>query len=108
MSKPDHLVMHEITANHAFRKPLLIFLIDHPTAGGKIRLAPAVELAQRYLFFAATTLGVTDANHGFSLRQGTETAACAIRKGVYRQLDFPHTVSPIAAILLEYPRFASC
>src|SRR5262245_24126357 len=107
MTEPDHLVMHEIAANHAFRKPLLIFLINHPTAGGKIRLAPTIEFAQRYSFFAATTLGVTDANHGFSLRQGTETEACAIRKGVYRQLDFPYTVSTIAAILLEYPRFAS-
>src|SRR5262245_6988336 len=108
MSEPDHLVMHQIAANHAFLKPILIFLIDHPTAGGKIRLAFAIEFAQRYLFFPATTLGVTDANHGFRLRQGTETAACAIRKGVYWQLDFPHTVSTIAAILLEYPRFASC
>src|SRR5262245_55477443 len=98
MPKPDHLVMHEIAANHAFRKALLVFLIDHSTAGGKIRRTPAIELAQRYLFFAATTLGVTDANHSFRLRQGTETAACAIRKGVYRQLDFPHTVSAIAAI----------
>src|SRR5262245_19776760 len=108
MSKPDHLVMHEIATNHAFRKPLLIFLIDHPTTGGKIRLAPAIELAQRYSFFAATTLAVTDAILGFRLRQGTETEACAIRKGIYRQLDFPHTVSAIAAILLEYPRFAIC
>src|SRR5262245_40447017 len=108
MSKADHFAMHQIAANHAFLKPILIFLIDHSTAGGKIRLAPTIELAQRYSFFAATTLGVTDANHGFRLRQGTETEACAIRKGVYQQLDFPHTVSTIAPILLEYPRFASC
>src|SRR4029453_17846690 len=108
MSEPDHLVMHEIAANHAFLKPILIFLIDHPTSVGKIRVAPAIELAQHYSFLAATTLGVTDTNHGFRLRQGTETEASAIRKGVYRQLNFPHTVSPVAAILLEYPRFASC
>src|SRR5262245_53454682 len=101
MSKPDHLVMHQIAANHALRKALLIFLIDDPTVGGKIRLAPTIELAQRYSFFAATTLGVTDTNHGFRLRQCTESAARTIRKGAYRQLDFPHTVSTVAAILLE-------
>src|SRR5262245_50528120 len=107
MSKPDHLVMHEIAANHAFRKPLLIFLINHPAVGGKIRLAPTIEFAQRYLFFAATTLGVTDTNHGFRLRQCSATAAFTIRKAVFRQLDFPYTVSTVAAILLEYPCLAS-
>src|SRR5262245_23742288 len=108
MSKPDHLVIHEIAADHAFRKTLLIFLINHPTAGDKIWLAPAIELAQRDLLFAATTLGVTDTNHGFRLRQCSATAAFAVRKAFCRQLDFPYTVSTIAAILLEYPRFASC
>src|SRR5262249_56927013 len=72
------------------------------------RLAPVIELAQRYSFFAATTLGVTDANHVFRLRQCTETAASAIRKGVYRQLGFPPAVSTASPILLEHPRFASC
>src|SRR5262245_5380505 len=105
MSKADHLVMHEIAANHAFRKPLLIFLIDYPTAGGKIRLAPVIELAQRYSFFAATTLGVTDTDHRFRLRQCNATAAFAIRKAFCCQLDFPYTVSAVAAILLEYPCF---
>src|SRR5215510_8444386 len=108
MSKPDHLVMHEIAANHAFRKPLLIFLINHPTTGGKIRLTPAIELAQRYSFFAATTLGVTDTNHGFRLRQCSATAAFPTCKAFCRQLDSPYTVSAVAALLLEYPCFTSC
>src|SRR5215510_9945886 len=108
MSKPDHLVMHEIAANHAFRKPLLIFLINHPTTGGKIRLAPAIELGQGHSFFAATTLGVTGTNHGFRLRQCKATPTFAIRKTFRRQLDLPYTVSTIAAILLEYPGLASC
>src|SRR5262245_56765099 len=108
MAEPDHLFMHEIAPNHALRKPLLIFLINHPTAGEKIRLAPAIELAQRYSFFAATTLGVTGTNHGFRLRQCSAAKAFAIRKAFCRQLDSPYTVSAIAAILLEYPSFASC
>ena len=108
MAEPDHLVIHEIAANHAFRKPLLIFLINYPTTGGKIRLAPAIELAQRYSFFDATTFGVTDKNHGFRLRQCGATAAITIRKAICRQLNFPYTVSAIAAILLEYPCIASC
>src|SRR5262249_14065303 len=108
MSKPDHLVMREIAADHAFRKPLLIFLINHPTSGGKIRLAPAIERAQRYSFFAATTLSVTGTNDGFSFRPWSAHVAFAIRKGFFRQVDFPYTVSAIAAILLEYPSFANC
>src|SRR4030095_15572225 len=92
MSKPDYLVMHEITANHAFREPLLIFLINHPATGGKVRLTTAIEFAQRDLLFAAITLGVADTTDGFRLRQHSEAAAFAFRKGLYRQLDFPYTV----------------
>src|SRR5262249_56120594 len=103
MSEPDHLVMHEIAANHTFRESLLIFLINHPAAGGKIRLAPTIKFAQRDLLFAAITLGVTDTNDGFGLRQCIEIATCAIRKGVYRQLNFPHTLSTLSAILLHHP-----
>src|SRR4029453_13991460 len=99
---------HEIAANHTFRESLLIFLINHPTAGGKIWVASAIQLTQRYLLFAGTTLGVADTNDGSRLRQHSEAAAFAIRKGVYRQLDFPYAVSTVAAILLEYPRLASC
>ena len=108
MSKSGNFLMHKITANHAFGEPLLILLVNHPAGGGKIRLAPTIELAQRYSFFAATTLGVTDTNHGFRLRQCSATPPFAIRKAFCWQLDFPYTVSAIAAILLEYPRFASC
>ena len=108
MSKPDYPVMHEITANHAFREPLLIFLINHPAVGGKVRLTPAIEFPQRDLLFAATTLGVADTNDGSRLRQHSEAAAFAIRKGVYRQLDFPYAVATIAAMLLEYPCFGCC
>src|SRR5439155_22034938 len=108
MSKPHHLVMHEIAANHAFREPLLIFLINHPAVGGKVRLTPAIEFAQRDLLFAATTLGVTDTNDNFRLRQHSEAVAFAIRKGLYRQLDFPYAVSTIAAMLLEYPGLGCC
>src|SRR5436190_477143 len=108
MSKPHHLVMHEIAANHAFREALLIFLINHPAVGGKVRLTPEIEFAQRDLLFAATTLSVADANDRFRLRQRSGAAAFTIRKGVYRQLDFPYAVSTIAAMLLEYPRLANC
>ena len=108
MAEPDHLVMHEIAANHAFREPLLIFLINHLAVGGKVRLTPAIEFAQRDLLFAATTLGVADTNDGFGLRQHTEAAAFAIRKGLYRQLDFPYAVSTVAAMLLEYPGLGCC
>ena len=108
MSKPDYPVMHEIAANYAFREPLLIFLINHPAVGGKVRLTPAIEFAQRDLLFAATTLSVADTNDGFRLRQHSEAAAFAICKGVYRQLDFPYPVSTIAAMLLEYPGLGCC
>src|SRR6266404_2538126 len=108
MSKPHHLVMHEIAANHAFREPLLIFLINHPAVGGKVRLTPTIEFAQRDLLFAATTLSVADTNNGFRLRQHSEAAAFAVRQGVYRQLDFPYAVSTVAAMLLEYPGLACC
>jgi hypothetical protein len=60
------------------------------------------------LLFAATTLGVADTNDGFGLRQCTETKAFAIRKGTYRQLDFPYAVAAIAAMLLEYASLAGC
>src|SRR4029077_1610155 len=90
------------------REPLLIFLIDHSAVGGKVRLTPAIEFAQRDLLFAATTLGVADTNDGFRLRQHSGAAVFAMRKGVYRQLDFPYAVSTIAAMFLEYPRLGCC
>src|SRR4029450_9268901 len=108
MSKPNHPVMHEIAANHAFREPLLIFLINHPAIGGKVRLTTAIEFTQRDLLFAGSRLGVADTNDGFRLRQHSEAAAFAFRKGLYRQLDFPYTVSTIAAMLLEYPGLGCC
>jgi len=108
MSKPDYPVMHEITANHAFWKPFLIFLINHQAVGGKVGLTAAIEFAQRDLLFAATTLGVSDTNDGFKLEQHSRAVAFAVRKGLYRQLDFPYAVSTIAAMLLEYPGLAGC
>src|SRR5438046_8016878 len=106
MSKPDYSVMHEIAANHAFREPLLIFLINHPAVGEKVRLTPAVEFAQGDLLFAETTLGVADTNNGFRLRHRNGAAAFAICKSVHRQLDFPYAVSTVAAMLLKYSGLA--
>ena len=45
MSEAGYPVMHEIAANHAFREPLLILLINHPAIGDKILLAPSKEFA---------------------------------------------------------------
>src|SRR5258706_4359943 len=99
MSKPDDPVKDEIATNHAFREPLLIFLINHPAVGGKVRLTPAIEFAQRDLLFAATTLGVTDTNDGLRMRQYGEAAAFASRQGVYRQFELPYTRCTICPML---------
>ena len=55
MSKPHYLVVHEVTANHAFRQALLILLINHSATGEKIRLAPLIEFAECYFFFGRAT-----------------------------------------------------
>ena len=44
MSKSGHFLMHKIAANHTFREPLLILLVNHPAIGDKIFFASLKEL----------------------------------------------------------------
>ena len=61
----------------------------------------AIECAQRNLLFAAATLGVTDTNDGFRLRQRRAAAAFAIRQGFFGSWTF-HTPFPPLPRFIEY------
>jgi hypothetical protein len=76
--------MHEIAADHAFGETLLVFLVDHPAAGGKVRLAASIEVAKRNLFFAAPTQGVARTNDRSRLRHSGGAAVLAFHGIVHR------------------------
>src|SRR5262245_13653056 len=107
MAKSRHLVMHKITANHAFGEPLLILLINHPAVGDKILLAAPKEFSQGDLLFGATAFCMADTNNSFGVRE-CDDAAFNTRKSVHRQLDFPDAVSAVTSVLLEYAGFSVC
>src|SRR5262249_23589350 len=75
-------------------------------AAGKVRRAAAIEFAERDSLLAAAALGVPGSNDGFRPRQRRWAAAVIVLKMIYRQLDFPHAVAAVAAVLLEHPRLA--
>src|SRR5215813_467414 len=107
MSKSGYPVMHEITANHAFREPLLILLVNHPAVGNKILLAPSNEFTECDLLFAAVAFCMANSNNSFKLRRRND-AAFNTRKSVHRQLNFPDAVSAVTSVLLEYAGFSVC
>src|ERR1051325_9781844 len=104
VSEANDLIVHEIAADRAVRQPLLIFLIDHPAAAGKVRLAAAIKFAERDALFAAAALRVPDTDNGFAPRRRRAAPTVVIRGAVHRQLNFPYAVAAVAPGLLAHPR----
>jgi hypothetical protein len=92
LPEADHLVRAHVAADHAVRQPDLKRLIHDATIVRQIRFAPAHEIAERHLLRDAAS-GRVQHPHD-----------CAVPPRFGYELDFPHALATVAAVLLEDSR----
>src|SRR5258708_25285988 len=92
MPETDNLVCAHIAADHAVRQPRLKRLVNDAPLGGEIALASVHEFAEgQNLRHAAAACVQYPNDRVLARRWGHE-------------LDFPHALAAVAAVLLEYAR----
>ena len=101
MAKSGDLVMDKITANHAVREPLLIFLVDHSAVGEKVFFATREKFIERDVLFAAAAFCMASAYNAFRPRRHAVTAFGT-------ELNFPYPDSAVTAVLFQHAGFSVC